>query len=149
MNREYVRAQKSKPPRSITNVSPDDATTVAARALIEATWELQKAVWSFYDLHTRYRTNPTVVVSAHEESQILGQIDSALKVFRQDYDLPPSLSAGAKDELGRINIALLKLKEFAISVQEPEFKIAATQIQDACEQIRVAAKPYAYRASAQ
>jgi hypothetical protein len=76
------------------------------------------------------------------------QIDFAFKVFSQDYDLPPDLSAVAKDEIGRINIALLNLKAFSMTVQEPDFKIAATQIQDACEQIRIAAKPYAYRSPA-
>jgi pyrimidine deaminase RibD-like protein len=147
MNREWIRMQKQKAPRLTTNVSLDSAATVAARALIDATRELQKAVWSFYDLHTRYRVDPSFVVSADEERQILEKIDSALKVFYQDYDFPISLSEVVKDEIGRINIALLKLKEFAISVQEPEFKIAATQIQDASEKIHTAAKPYAYRRS--
>jgi pyrimidine deaminase RibD-like protein len=148
MNREFIRAQKQKPPRSITNVSLDNAATVAARKLIDATWDLQKSAWSFYALHTRYRIAQPVGDTDDEERQIVEKIDFAFKVFSQDYDLPPDLSAVAKNEIGRINIALLNLKAFSMTVQEPDFKSAATQIQDACEQIRVAAKPYAYRSPA-
>jgi pyrimidine deaminase RibD-like protein len=148
MNREFIRAQKQKSPRSIGNVSLDNAATTAARALIEGTWDLQKAAWSFYGLHTRYRIAQPVGDTADEERHIVEKIDFAFKVFSQDYDLPPDLSAVAKDEIGRINIALLNLKAFSMTVQEPDFNISATQIQNACERIRVAAKPYAYRSPA-
>jgi hypothetical protein len=46
--------------------------------------------------------------------------------------------------MGRINIALLNLKAFSVTGQRAAMKVAATQIQDACERIRSAARPYAY-----
>jgi hypothetical protein len=115
--------------------------------LTDAAWDLEEAAWTFYELHTRYRVVPNVGVSADEERQVLGRVDSALRVLRRDYDLPPSLSAFAKGKVTRINNALLDLKTLSTTAQEPEFKETATQIQDACEQIRDAAQPYAYRSS--
>jgi pyrimidine deaminase RibD-like protein len=75
MNREFIRAQKQKPRRSITNVSLDNAQTIAARKLIDATWDLQKAAWSFYALHTRYRIAQPVGDADDEERQIVEKID--------------------------------------------------------------------------
>jgi pyrimidine deaminase RibD-like protein len=147
MNRDFIREQKRKRPRSGMNMSSSDAATLAARSLIDAAQDLKEAVWSFYEFHTRYRTASTVGDIPGEEKQILENIDSALRVFTHDYDLPPALRELLHEENGRIAIAICNLKEFAISVQEPDFKTAATQVQDACERIRVAAKPHAYRSS--
>lgn len=123
----------------------DRAATIAARSLIEATHELQKAVWSFHALHTQYLVARAPRDVADEEKEILQRIDAAFKVFSQDYDLPAELSATAKDEIGKINIPLVNLKAFSMTGQGSSMKTAATQIQDACERIRTAAKPYAYR----
>jgi len=66
----------------------------------------------------------------------------------QDYDLPADLSAIAKSEMGNINIAFVRLQESSMRPRERDMKIAATQVQDACERVRNAAKPYAYRTPA-
>jgi hypothetical protein len=43
----------------------------------------------------------------------------------------------AKNEIGGINIAMLNLRAFSMTEQEAKMKIAATQIQEACERIRI------------
>ena len=45
--------------------------------------------------------------------------------------------------MGNINLALVNLKAFSMTGQGAEMATAATQIQNACEQIRIAAKTYA------
>ena len=126
-------------------MSSDHAATIAARALTDATQDIQKGAWSLYALHAQHGAARSARDIADEEKRILQKMDAAFKVFAQDYDLPPDLSAAAKDELGRINIALVNLKAFSMTGQQAEMEIAATQVQDACERIRSAARPYAYR----
>jgi pyrimidine deaminase RibD-like protein len=145
MNREFIRAQKRRQSRTVASMSPDHAATIAARALTDATQDIQKAAWSLYALHAQHGVARSVRTIADEEKPILQKMDAAFRVFSQDYDLPPDLSAAAKDELGRINIALVNLKAFSMTGQQAEMEIAATQVQDACVRIRNAARPYAYR----
>jgi pyrimidine deaminase RibD-like protein len=148
MNREFIRTQKQKQTPTKTNEVMDRAVTIAARSLSDATWDLQKAAWSFCALHTQYLVARAARDIADEEKQILESIAAAFRVFTQDYDLPAELSATAKSEIGNINIALVNLKAFSMTGQRTKMEIAATQIQDACERIRIAARPYAYRSSA-
>jgi hypothetical protein len=82
---------------------------------------------------------------ANEEDEALEKIESLLRVFSQDYDLPEDLASVAQIEIGNINIAIVNLKTFSMKGQVGDMEIAATQVQDACERIRNAAKPYAYR----
>lgn len=145
MNRDFIRAQEQKQTITKTNASTSDAATIAARKLTDATRKSQKAAWSFYAIHTQYGVARAARDVADEERQVLKKIDEALGVFAQDYDIPVDLSAVAKAEMGNINIALVNLKAFSITGQGDAMKIAATQIQDACERIRTVARPYAYK----
>lgn len=147
MNREFIREQKQRQKLAKVNESTERAATMAARLLSNATWDLQKATWSYYALHTQYGVARPARDLAIEEKQILGEMEAALAVFTQDYDLPADLSAVAKSEVGNINIALVNLKAFSMTGQSKQMNIAATQVQDACERIRIAAKPYAYKLS--
>jgi hypothetical protein len=147
MNREFIRAQKQQQAVTKVNRSLDDPSIVAARSLCDATWELQKTAWSFYALHAQYGVARAVRDVADEESRLLQRLDAALTVFTQDYDLPSELSSVAKTELGNINIALVNLKTHCMAGRRSDMEIAATQIQDACERIRTAARPLAYRAA--
>jgi pyrimidine deaminase RibD-like protein len=148
MNREFIRAPKQKQPSTKTDGGMDDAAMLAARSLTDATWDLQQSAWSFYSLHTQYGVARAARDIANEEKEILGKMGAALRVFTRDYDLPADLAAVAKHELGNINIALVNLKAFLMNGQGPEAEIASTQVQDACQRIRIAAKPYAYRLKA-
>jgi cell division septum initiation protein DivIVA len=150
MNREFIRAQKQKQaPNTTTQTSQPkvDAERTAARLLSDATWDLQKAAWSFCALHTQYGVARAVRDIADEEKKIFDKIDASVRVFTQDYDLPIDLAAVAKTEMGHINIAMLNMKAFAMTGQRSEMEGAVTQIQTACERIRAAARSYAYRAS--
>jgi pyrimidine deaminase RibD-like protein len=142
MNREFIRAQKQK---LLATNSADRASTIAARSLSDATRDLEKAARDFYALHAQHWVARAARDIADEEKQILQKIDAAWTVFAQDYDIPADLSAVAKDELGRINIALANLKELSVTGRGADMEIAATQIREACERIRTAARPYAYR----
>ena len=144
LNREFVRAQRQKQLPGTVN-DPDRAATAAARLLSDATRELQKAAWSFYTLHTAYGVARAVRDVIYEEKQIFDRIDAAFTVFTHDYDVPTDLSDIAKSEMEKIQIALVNLKMFSRRNQESDMRIAATQIEDACERIRIAARPYAYR----
>jgi pyrimidine deaminase RibD-like protein len=145
MNREFIRAQKQKQTPTKTNEGTDHAATIAARLLSDATWDLQKATWSFYALHTQHGVARAARDIADEEKRILEKVDAAFRVFTQDYDIPTDLSAVAKSEVENMNIALVNLKAFSMTGQGTEMEIAATQVQDACERIRIAARRYAYR----
>lgn len=145
MNREFIRDQKEKQSDSKANNAGDHAATIAARSLTDATWELQKSAWSFYALHTQFGVAREARELAIDEKRILEKIDAAMKIFAQDYDLPADLSATAKNELGNIDIALVNLKAFSMTGQRTNMESAATRVQEACERIRVAAKPYAYK----
>jgi pyrimidine deaminase RibD-like protein len=147
MNREFIRGQKQQQAVTKVNRSLDDPSIIAARSLCDATWELQKTAWSFYALHAQYGVARAVRDVADEESRLLQRLDAALTVFTQDYDLPSELSSVAKTELGNINIALVNLKTHCMAGRRSDMEIAATQIQDACERIRTAARPLAYRAA--
>ncbi|MGO9209897.1 MAG: hypothetical protein ACLPXM_00390 [Terriglobales bacterium] len=126
--------------------TPDaDAARTAVRSLIEATKDLKDAARSFYELHTHTQpgvTWPATLGLADEEKQILNKIHAALRVFEQDYDLTADVKAVVRDERGKINIALVRLKDYSNLVL---MKTGATQVQDACERILRAAESYAYR----
>jgi hypothetical protein len=70
------------------------------------------------------------------------RIDAAIRVFAQDNDLAADLSDVAKSELGNINVAIVNLQDFSMTGREAEMKTGVTQVQDACERVRVAARPY-------
>ena len=148
LNREFIRAQKDKQRKQMPSQGADHAATVAARALTDAMWDLQKATWAFHSLHTQYGIARLAREVADEEKEIFKKIDAAFTVFSRDYDIPPDLSAIATREMELINIALVNLKAFSMTTQRGEMEIAATQVQEACERVRVAARPYAYRPSA-
>jgi len=145
MNREFIRSQKRRQTTMPMPPTADHPAMTAARALTDATWKLQKAASSFYALHSQWGVARAPRDVADEERRILDKVDAALAAFTQDYDLPVDLSTIAKSEMRNINIALLNLKAFSMTGQGTEMEAAATQIQDACERIRIAAKPYAYR----
>lgn len=144
INREFTRAQKEKLTVR-TGTQTDSATMAAARALTDATWDLQRAAWSFQALHAQYGVAREVKAIAQDERQIITKVEVAIRVFGQDYDFPKDLAATVKEELGKINIALVNLRSFAITGQDEKLTISANQVQDSCERIRAAAKPYAYR----
>jgi pyrimidine deaminase RibD-like protein len=145
MNREFARAQKENQMGTKPIAAADSAAMIAARSLTDATRNLQKAAWSFFALHTQFGVARGVRDVVEEEKQILEKLDAALNVFAQDYDTPSDLSAVVQTELGNINIAWVNLKSFSMTGQVADMKVSAIQIQEACERIRVAAKPYAYR----
>jgi pyrimidine deaminase RibD-like protein len=147
MNREFIRAQTNKTASGEANPTKDPAVMNASRSLTDATWKLQKAAWSFFALHTQFGVARAARDVFEEEQRILELVDSALTVFTQDYDLPGDLLTVAKTEMSNINIALANLKAFSMTGQPQEMEVAAVQIQDACERVRNAAKPYAYRSS--
>jgi pyrimidine deaminase RibD-like protein len=147
MNREFIRAQKERQIPTKATSSTDNPAMIAARSLTDATWNLQKAAWSFFALHSQFGVARAARDVADEEKGILEKLDAALSVFTRDYDVPPDLSAIVQIELGNINIALVNLKSFSMTGQISRMEIAATQIQDACKRIRTAARPYAYRQS--
>jgi len=115
----------------------------AAKALSNATVDLQYAVWAFASLH-----QPGVAWPArdlHEaEQKTIAQIDAALKLFRQDFDLPDSLGRVVLKETRRINLELLNLKAFSLTGQFDEMQQSAADIESACERIRDAAKVHLY-----
>ena len=149
LNRDFIREREATEHRvtaagerdnehSPIGVSPQ---TEAARRLSDATKNLQKAAWSFVELHSRYGVAQTARDVAEEEKQILQKVRASLDVFDGDYDLPADLGRIAKEELASINISLDRLT----SGHDLEtMKIAAEQVQDSCLRIREAAKPYAY-----
>ena len=146
MNREFIRAQKERQISTKATPAIDNPAMIAARSLTDATWNLQKAAWSFFALHSQFGVARAVRDVAEEEKGILEKLDVALSVFTRDYDVPTDLLAIVQSELGSINIALVNLKAFSMTGQVTQMEIAAIQIQDACERIRIAARPYAYRA---
>jgi pyrimidine deaminase RibD-like protein len=145
MNREFIRVYRKREISTTTIPTTDNPAMRAARSLIDATRTVQKAAWSFFALHTQFGVARAAHDAAEEESQILQKLDAALDVFAQDYDIPVDLSPIVQNELGNINIALVNLKSLSMTGQAADVEIAAIQIQDACERIRIAAKPYAYR----
>ncbi len=147
MNREFIRAQKERQISTKTTFTTDNPPMIAARSLTDATWNLQKAAWSFFALHSQFGVARAARAVAQEEKGILEKLDAALSVFTRAYDVPTDLSKIVQSELGNINIALVNLKSFSMTGQVSAMEIAATQIQDACERIRIAARPYAYRQS--
>ena len=145
MNREFIRSQKDRQALGKMPTIENNPVMAAARSLTDATRNLQKAAWSFYGLYTRFGVAQAARDVANEEKEILKEMGAALNVFSQDYDFPADLLVVAQDEMGKINIALANLKSFSMTGETAEMEIAATQIQDACERVRNAAKPYAYR----
>ncbi len=143
MNREFARAQKENQVGSKA-IAADSAAIMAARSVIDASRNLQKAAWSFFALHTQFGVARVVRDVVEEEKQIFEKLDDALNVFTQDYDTPNDLSQVVQTELGNINIAWVNLKSFSMTRQVADMEVSAIQIQEACERIRVAAKPYAY-----
>jgi pyrimidine deaminase RibD-like protein len=147
LNRDFIRERESQRRDTQTDQHRGEQTQVpstqteAARRLSDATRDLQKAAWSYIELHSRYGVAQAVRDVAVEEKEIFGKVEMALRTFERDYDLPSDLSRIAKDELANINVSLDRL----MSGRDLEtMKIAAEQIQDSCNRVREAAKPYAY-----
>jgi pyrimidine deaminase RibD-like protein len=149
LNRDFIR-ERENPEHRIsasderdTNRSPVPipAQTEAARRLCDATRDLQKASWSYVELHSRYGVAQAARDVAAEEGKILEKIEVALQIFERDYDLSADLARVATEELANINISLDRL---TAGHDLDTTKIAAEQIQDSCNRVREAAKPYAY-----
>lgn len=150
LNRDFIRDKEVTEHRVTAPSSEHDSEhspvgvspqTEAARRLSDATKDLQKAAWSFVELHSRYGVAQAARDVAEEEKKILQKVRASLDVFEREYDLPADLARVVKEELANINISLDRLT----SGHELEtMKIAAEQVQDSCHRIREAAKPYAY-----
>lgn len=149
LNRDFIREREDKEHRTsasderVTTRSPVSisAQTEAARQLCDATRELQKAAWSYVELHSQFGVAQAVRDVANEEKKILEKIEAALQVFERDYDLPTDLARVAKEELASINISRHRLS----SGHDLEtMKIAAEQVQDSCHRVLEAAKSHAY-----
>jgi hypothetical protein len=146
LNRDFIREREHRIP------SPGEhdtyrtsvlipVQTEAARRLCDATRELEKASWSYVELHSRYGVAQTVHDVADEEGRILRRIEMALQIFERDYDLSIDLASVATEELANINISLDRLRSrHDLDIMS----IAAEQVQDSCHKIREAAKPYVY-----
>jgi len=124
MNREFIRAHKENKTAAKPISGADTATMTAARALTDATRNLQKAALSFFALHTEFGVARAARDVADEEKQIFEKFDSAISVFVQDYDFPPDLSAIVQTELGNINIAWVNLQELSNSGGVEDMEIA-------------------------
>jgi pyrimidine deaminase RibD-like protein len=145
MNREFIGAQKETKIATTPAASRDNPALTAARSLTDATRNLRKAAVSFFALHTQFGVARAARDVAEEEKQILEKFDAAISVFVQDYDFPADLSAIVQTELGNINIAWVNLQDFSTPGKVDDMEIALIQIQDACQRILIAAKPYAYK----
>ena len=77
--------------------------------------------------------------------KILQRIGAAFRIFTQNYDFPTDLATVVQQELRTIQLALVNLKAFLMNGQHNDAEQAAKHIESACERIRDAAKPYAYR----
>lgn len=135
---EEIVSSLGNTPHSSAPIPPQ---TEAARRLCDATRELQKASWSYVELHSRYGVAQAARDVVAEEKKILAKIDAAVDVFERDYDLPADLSTVAREELANINISLDRLTS---GHDSETMKIAAEQVQDSCHKVRDAAKPYVY-----
>ena len=145
LNRDFIRERETQlrgtPSDQREQSSTLSAQTEAARRLSDAARDLQKAAWSCVELHSRYGVAQAVRDLVAEEQKILDKIEASSEIFERDYDLPADLAQVAKDELANVNISLNRLT----SEQDLEtMKIAAEQVQDSCNRVREAAKPYAY-----
>lgn len=149
INRDFIREKEATEHRTPTAGDPENRLslvaippkTEAARRLCDASRDVQKAAWSYVELHSRYGVAQAVRDVVAEEKKIFEKIEMASEIFERDYDLPSDLAHVAKDELANINISLHRLT----SAQDLEtMKIAAEQIQDSCNKVRQSAKPYAY-----
>ena len=147
LNRDFIRERESHRGDTPSDEhggghSAAPSTQIeAARRLSDATLDLQKAAWSYVELHSRYGVAQAVRDVAAEEKEILGKVEMALQTFERNYDLPSDLARIANDELANVRISLDRLT----SGRDLEtMKIAAEQVQDNCNRVREAAKPYAY-----
>jgi hypothetical protein len=114
----------------------------AARALIDATHELQEAAWLFASLHP-----PGVLMQARDldnmEQKAVSQFSAAFKAFRQDYDLPASLAKAVRKELEGLDVLICNLKAFSVTGKYSDMIQTTKGIQQACQTIRETTKPYA------
>lgn len=149
LNRDFIREKENTEYRASASdnrgskwnpaaISPE---TEAARQLSDASREMEKAGWAYVELHSRYGVAQAVRDVIAEEKEIFDKIGMASEVFERDYDLPSDLASVAKDELANINISVDRLTS---GHDLDTMKIAAEQIQDSCNRVREAAKPYAY-----
>ena len=122
-----------------------ERTRNAAIALSETTWDFQRAVWLFVSVQPTYGVAHLAREVAEENKKATEKIDSAYRGFTQDYDWPTKLSPVVKKQIETIDREIANLKAFSMTRQEDELTKAAQEIQTACEKIREAAKPYAYR----
>ncbi len=149
LNRDFIREKEATEhrasasdnqgsKRSLAAISPE---TEAARRLSDASRDIEKAGWAYVELHSRYGVAQAVRDVIAEEKEIFDKIGMASEIFERDYDLPSDLASVAKDELANINISLDRL---TAGHDLDTMKIAAEQVQDSCDRVREAAKPYAY-----
>jgi len=117
----------------------------AARRLCDATRDLQWAVWSFYEMHANGEVVRIVRDEIEKESRILDKVGEVFKIFTQDYDFPPDLLNVVRTETQILDLGLCNMKAFSMTRQFPEMHSTAKGMQDSCERIREAARPYAYR----
>ena len=149
LNRDFIREKEASDhrvdasdnqgsKRSPAAISPE---TDGARQLSDASRAIEKAGWGYVELHSRYGVAQAVRDVVAEEKEIFDKIRMASEIFERDYDLPSDLASVAKDELANINVSLDRL---TAGHDLDTMKIAAEQIQDSCNRVREAAKPYAY-----
>jgi pyrimidine deaminase RibD-like protein len=149
LNRDFIREKEATEHRASASdnqgskgsppaISPE---TEAARQLSDAARDIEKAGWAYVELHSRYGVAEAAPDVMAEEKTILKEIETASEIFERDYDLPADLARIAKEELANINISLDRLTS---GHHLEVMKIAAEQIQDSCNRVREAAKPYAY-----
>jgi hypothetical protein len=118
------------------------STRKAARALCDATWDMQRAAW---ELNSLYSVVAMKAKDRHDqEIKIFEKIDGAFRVFVSDYDVPARLADTAREELKAINLGLMNMRAFSMMGQHSDMAKTALDVQCCCERVREAARPYAY-----
>jgi hypothetical protein len=108
----------------------------ASRAVFDASWDLQHAVWEFVGLHMRFGVAQGVREFEAEKQQILAKIGSPLRVLTRDYDLPQNLIETCRRCSDSINLEFANLVSFTMTGQTAELEESAKRIQAACESMR-------------
>ena len=118
-----------------------ERTRSAARMLCEAALDYQKAVWLFASAH-QYGVARAARDIAETEAKAVEKMDAALREFAKDYDWPADLRRVFDKEIRTINRETMNVKAFSMTGQLDDMEKSAQEIQDACERIRVAARPH-------
>jgi len=69
-------------------------------------------------------------------------MENASREFTKDYDWPDELVRVFNNEMRQISLQTMNWKAFALNGQYRNVEQSAQGIQDACERIREAARPY-------